>query len=342
MHESKGQHTGKTPSLHLFHTTVRQCMRVFLKRITNLQPLLAVHGCSLVLRPLSFSHVAWERPSWQHHAIKNLFNNLRPQFVDFQFLIRCFTCTQCGRAGITVMHLSDIFHKRNIMPGGSALVTRHCRRVILDSVQQTGMFVCVTLIVTLIWLVRTPLVCGNKIMVINSIEYIPCLWDYLAYFTGSCQSLACVKVKYRHCAARLKIFGVSTQQLGMRLGPSIFSDFGERAWSHHQHGLKDHLWYWQHLSTWIYTKMFHYKLPFNADHTKKGNCRSQPFRAKRGCASQYLNVSNPVPKVYTIYGTAYCSTGLLYWSRFQTNDRGLRSGNEGSCANAYKNWKMAS
>ena len=26
MHESKGQHTGKAPSLHLFHTTVRQCM----------------------------------------------------------------------------------------------------------------------------------------------------------------------------------------------------------------------------------------------------------------------------------------------------------------------------
>ena len=35
---------------HLFHTTVRQCMGGFLKRITSL--LLAVHGCSLVLRPL--------------------------------------------------------------------------------------------------------------------------------------------------------------------------------------------------------------------------------------------------------------------------------------------------
>ena len=31
MHESKGQHIGKAPSLHLFHTTVRQCMGVFLK-----------------------------------------------------------------------------------------------------------------------------------------------------------------------------------------------------------------------------------------------------------------------------------------------------------------------
>ena len=63
MHESKGQHIGKAPSLHLFHTTVRQYMRVFLKRTTNSQPLLAVHGCSLILRPLPFSHVAWERPS---------------------------------------------------------------------------------------------------------------------------------------------------------------------------------------------------------------------------------------------------------------------------------------
>jgi len=28
-HESKGQHIGKAPSLHLYHTTVRQCMGVF-------------------------------------------------------------------------------------------------------------------------------------------------------------------------------------------------------------------------------------------------------------------------------------------------------------------------
>ena len=52
MHESKGQYIGKAPSLHLFHTTVRQCMGVFLKRTTSSQPLLAVHGYSLVLRPL--------------------------------------------------------------------------------------------------------------------------------------------------------------------------------------------------------------------------------------------------------------------------------------------------
>ena len=35
MHESKGQHIGKAPSLHLFHTKVRQCMGVFLKRTTS-------------------------------------------------------------------------------------------------------------------------------------------------------------------------------------------------------------------------------------------------------------------------------------------------------------------
>ena len=29
MHESKGEHIGKAPSLHLFHTAVRQCMGVF-------------------------------------------------------------------------------------------------------------------------------------------------------------------------------------------------------------------------------------------------------------------------------------------------------------------------
>ena len=30
MHESKGKHIGKAPSLHLFHTAVTQCMGVFL------------------------------------------------------------------------------------------------------------------------------------------------------------------------------------------------------------------------------------------------------------------------------------------------------------------------
>ena len=59
MHESKGQYIGKAPSLHLFHTTVRQRMGVFLKHTTNS---LAVHGCSLVLRPLpSPTWPSWER-----------------------------------------------------------------------------------------------------------------------------------------------------------------------------------------------------------------------------------------------------------------------------------------
>ena len=35
VHESNGQRIGKAPSLHLFHTTGRQCMGVFLKRTTS-------------------------------------------------------------------------------------------------------------------------------------------------------------------------------------------------------------------------------------------------------------------------------------------------------------------
>ena len=49
MHESIGKRNiGQAPSLHLFHTTLRQCMR----STTSLQPLLAAHVCSLVLRSL--------------------------------------------------------------------------------------------------------------------------------------------------------------------------------------------------------------------------------------------------------------------------------------------------
>ena len=49
--ESKGQHLGKAPSQHLFRTTVRQCMGVFLKNTTSSQPLLAIYGCSLATSP---------------------------------------------------------------------------------------------------------------------------------------------------------------------------------------------------------------------------------------------------------------------------------------------------
>ena len=37
MHESKGQHIGKAPSLHLFHTTFRQRMEVFLKHCLEMR-----------------------------------------------------------------------------------------------------------------------------------------------------------------------------------------------------------------------------------------------------------------------------------------------------------------
>ena len=31
--------------------------------------------------------------------IPRWWRTLRPQFIDFCFFIRCFTCTQCGQAG---------------------------------------------------------------------------------------------------------------------------------------------------------------------------------------------------------------------------------------------------
>ena len=50
-----------------------------------------------------------------------------------------------------------------------------------------------------------------------------CLWDYLAYFTGNCQSLVCVKVSAGIVLLHgLKIFGASTWQPGTRLGPFIW------------------------------------------------------------------------------------------------------------------------
>ena len=48
------------------------------------------------------------------------------------------------------------------MPGGSTLVIPHCRRVLLDAVQQTDTFGSVTLIATLIRFVRMSLACENK------------------------------------------------------------------------------------------------------------------------------------------------------------------------------------
>ena len=46
----------------------------------------------------------------------------------------CFTCTQCGWAGITITYLSIAW--KNMMPVGSALLIRHCRGALLDVVQQ--------------------------------------------------------------------------------------------------------------------------------------------------------------------------------------------------------------
>ena len=67
MHESKGQHIGKAPSLHLFHTAVRQCMGVFLKRTTSTpQPFMAV---------ASFSGHFLSPPTWPgNEATSSLFS----------------------------------------------------------------------------------------------------------------------------------------------------------------------------------------------------------------------------------------------------------------------------
>ena len=48
---------GKNPSLHLFHTTVRQCMGVFLKHTTSSQLLLAVQGYIFNVLFLSLVHI---------------------------------------------------------------------------------------------------------------------------------------------------------------------------------------------------------------------------------------------------------------------------------------------
>ena len=63
MHESKGQHIGKAPSLHLFHTAVGQCMGVFLKRTTSTpQPFMTV---------ASFSGHFLAPPTWTGNEATN-------------------------------------------------------------------------------------------------------------------------------------------------------------------------------------------------------------------------------------------------------------------------------
>ena len=49
-----------------------------------------------------------------------------------------------------------------MMPGRSALVIRHCKRVLLDTVQKTDTFVSITITIFAFWFVRMSLVCENK------------------------------------------------------------------------------------------------------------------------------------------------------------------------------------
>ena len=112
------------------------------------------------------------------------------------------------------------------------------------------------------------------------------------------------KGKYRHCAVRLKIIGVSTQQ-----PRSIyFQYFGERAWvaslaqSQRPSTVLVALEYLD-----LHQKCSIFQLPFNADHTKKGICRSQPHFTRDTDVHHNLNVPNPIPKVYTIYNVTIFS-----------------------------------
>ena len=58
MHESKGQHIGKAPSLHLFHTTVRQCMKALRAESAPIHVVInAVHKCLRFYTPDYYDQV---------------------------------------------------------------------------------------------------------------------------------------------------------------------------------------------------------------------------------------------------------------------------------------------
>ena len=56
-------------------------------------------------------------------------------------------------------------------------------------------------------------------MFFETVSDVPC--GLLSLFYRELPKLGMCKGKHRHCAVRLKIFGVSTWQPGTRLGPSI-------------------------------------------------------------------------------------------------------------------------
>ena len=62
MHESKGQHIGKAPSLHLFHSTVRQCMGVGFLKCTASCLGMRLKPCHVCYNTIISLH-------WQWHAL---------------------------------------------------------------------------------------------------------------------------------------------------------------------------------------------------------------------------------------------------------------------------------
>ena len=70
----------------------------------ELTSLLHLFGCgnSSVNEPHIFNVNVNEPHSGNLTVSEPHSSNLRSQFVDFQVLIRCFSCTQCGQVGITI------------------------------------------------------------------------------------------------------------------------------------------------------------------------------------------------------------------------------------------------
>ena len=89
------------------------------------------------------------------------------EFVDFQFRIRCTTCTQCARAGFTIMYYS--------IAGRYFSPQIYCGIIARSTSLQKGSFVCCAakrhvcqpfIAMLIARFVRTSLVCG--IMVVNT------------------------------------------------------------------------------------------------------------------------------------------------------------------------------
>ena len=74
---------------------------------------------------------------------------------------------------VFIHNLAVYFLQTNMMPGGSSLAIRHCKRLLLDSVQHRDTFVSVAFIDMLILFVPTSLVHENKKYISQKIHAMP-------------------------------------------------------------------------------------------------------------------------------------------------------------------------